>query len=171
VSDVVLAGAGLAEGVALSFRAKAVFDIQRAACAGPHLTCVHFPALHVSLLPEHGLTVTYTSAFDQQHWNRPPSPDQSFATACSTYSPGSLNVAAVTAFPWNLVAGGAEKSAVSTAGVSFAKVMEPGPRNLLHLIVTAGVFGCIGPGIMLASSTAHSAKVIGFGNFVVSDPL
>lgn len=47
-----------------------------------------------------GFTVTITCALVQQHWNpRPPSPEMSFATTRSMYSPGSLNVTEVAAFP------------------------------------------------------------------------
>src|SRR6185369_4035071 len=89
-----------------------------------------------------GFTETLTCAFDQQHSNpRPPSPDQSFATTRNTYSPGSLNLAEVCAFPVNLVNGGAVNSAFSTSGRALANVTVPGPRSLLQKTVTGGVRG------------------------------
>src|SRR5215472_6287698 len=55
-----------------------------------------------------GFTRTFICAFDQQHWKpRPPSPDQSLATKRKVYSPASLKVAEVCAFPVNLAEGGA----------------------------------------------------------------
>src|SRR5215469_12923699 len=117
-------------------------------------------------------TDTFTCAFDQQHWKpRPPSPDQSLATTRNTYSPGSLKVAAVTALPWNEVFGGAAKLASSTAGLSLEKVTGPGPRNLLHVSVAAGVRGRVAPGITLASSATQSGSVNGSFTFAVSDKL
>src|ERR1700677_4329409 len=102
-------------------------------------------------------TEIFTWAFVQQHWNPwPPSPDQSLAPKCNTYSPGSLNVASVEAFPRNLVFGGARNSLGSTAGRWFEKVTLPGPRNFPHASVTAGMGGGLLPGIMLASSATQT---------------
>src|SRR6185295_10593622 len=84
-----------------------------------------------------GLTETFTKALDQQHWNpRPPSPDASLATTRKTYSPGSLNVAAVVAFPVNTGTGVTLLSVFSTVGLLFVNETLPGPRNLPHEAVT-----------------------------------
>src|SRR5262245_23834274 len=71
------------------------------------------------------LTVTFTYPFVQQHWNPsartvPGPPESSQATTLSIYSPGSLNVAVVTAFP------------PSTGGVVVPNCTRPGPRYLLQ---------------------------------------
>jgi hypothetical protein len=50
----------------------------------------------------------------QQHWAEGADPSE--ASARSMYSPGSLNVAVVPAFPF------------STVGVAFAKLTVPAPR-------------------------------------------
>src|ERR1043166_1526008 len=102
---------------------------------------------------------TFTCAFDQQHWKpRPPSPVQSLASTFSTYSPGSLNVAVVDDLPLNTGFGAPCTGALSMEGRSFAKVTSPGPRNLLHVSVTAGVRGRVAPGITLASSATQTLR-------------
>src|SRR5580692_7001103 len=88
------------------------------------------------------LTETFTSPLVQQHWNpRPPSPDQSLATTCSTYSPGSLNVAVVVALPLKTGTGFHFPFIFSTAGLLLAKVTLPVPRNLTQVTVTGGASG------------------------------
>src|SRR5437763_1972025 len=106
---------------------------------------------------------TFTCAFDQQHWNpRPPSPVQSLARTFNTYSPGSLNVAVVDDLPLNTGFGAPCTWASSIVGRSLEKVTLPGPRNLVHVSVTAGVLGRVAPGITLASSATHTVKGTGF---------
>src|SRR5205809_5391061 len=96
-------------------------------------------------LERHGWTETFTRALVQQHRKpRPPSPDQSLATTCSIYSPGSLKVAVVVARPLYAVV--VFPSVFSTVGLALAKVTAPGPRNLLHVRVTGGVLGRFAPG-------------------------
>src|SRR5262245_43417116 len=66
-----------------------------------------------------GNTVTLTCAVVQQHWNPlPPSPDESFTCARSTYSPGTVKVAFATALP----------SVGSTRGLAWSNTTAPGPR-------------------------------------------
>src|SRR5581483_3185479 len=114
-------------------------------------------------------TLTLTWALLQQHWKpRPPSPDQSLACTRRMYSPFSLNVAEVAARPVNFVYSGPLKSAVSTAVLSFANVTEPGPRNLLKEMLTAGVPGRVAPGITLASSATQTVSGSGFATVPVS---
>ena len=55
-----------------------------------------------------------------------------------------------------------------TAGLALANVTVPGPRNLLHVTVTGGVFGGLAPGNVLASSATQTGNASGFGNVVVS---
>src|ERR1700730_13648286 len=110
------------------------------------------------------LTETFTCAVDQQHWKpRPPSPVQSLAVTCNTYSPGSLNVAVVDAFPLNTGLGAPRTSAFSMVGRSLEKLTSPGPRNLLQVSVTAGVLGRVAPGITLASSATQTVSGTGLG--------
>src|SRR5262245_6684122 len=77
------------------------------------------------------------------------------------YSPGSLNVAVVLALPVNVVFSGPLNSAASAVGLSAANFTEPGPRNLLHVSVTAGVRGRVAPGTLFASSATHKGSVNG----------
>src|SRR6516225_1603309 len=112
----------------------------------------------------YGFTVTLSCAVLQQHWNPPPpNPEISFATTSSTYSPGSLNVAVVVAFPAKAAGGGAWKSAFSTLGFSASNFTMPGPRNLLHVTVTAGIIlaKAANDGGTLASSATHTASGTG----------
>ena len=69
----------------------------------------------------------------------------------NTYSPGSLNVAVVADLPANVAFGGILPCVSSTAGLLFANVTTPGPRNLLQVMVI-GAFGRILPGDNTTSS-------------------
>src|SRR5689334_17523963 len=87
------------------------------------------------------------------------------------YSPGSLKVAVVVTFPRNAVRGGASNSVFSTAGRASEKLTVPGPRNLLHTTVTAGVLGAVAPATTLASSATHNTSGTGRANSAVIDVL
>src|SRR5437879_3160729 len=76
------------------------------------------------------------------------------------YSPGSLKVAEVEAVPLTPPPP-ASTLASSTVGFASLKVTTPGPRNLLHVRTTGGVFGGFIPKIVLASSETHRASVSG----------
>src|SRR5271168_4880652 len=56
-------------------------------------------------------------------------------------------------------------------GRSFAKVTEPGPRNLPQDNVTGGVLGRVAPGITLASSATHSGRGSGLPTAATNDLL
>ncbi len=98
------------------------------------------------------MTVTFTWTLVQQHWEPPPpSPEVSFSCARSTYSPGSVNVAVVVAFP----------SALAISGLALPKLTGPGPRNLLQVSESGGKRKAAGPSSVCASSLAHTVRVTG----------
>src|SRR5580700_12243517 len=78
----------------------------------------------------------------------------------STYSPGSLKVAVVAALPPKVAFGGILPCISSSAGLLFANVTPPGPRNLLHVMVI-GAFGRTLPGDSVTSSAAQSVNASG----------
>src|SRR5215471_15471845 len=115
-------------------------------------------------------TETLTMALVQQHWKpRPPSPDQSLATTRKMYSPGSLKVADVRAFPVNFVDGGAANSAFSTIGRGLENLTAPGPRSMLQETVTAGVLGRVPASGAVASSATHTVRSSGSDNVAATD--
>ena len=65
-------------------------------------------------------------------------PTNRLPTTRRMYSPGSLNVAVVSAFPRTRLPDGAVKSAFLRRRVAVRKVTAPGPRYLLHVTVTGG---------------------------------
>src|SRR5678816_1351944 len=102
--------------------------VARRRAAGPFTTVSTMarpPADQESL---HGVTMTFTNPFVQQHWAWPAlaTPDASFTRTRRTYSPGVENVTVVVALP----------SLRPTSGVGFPNATAPGPWCLNHWSVT-----------------------------------
>src|SRR5262245_8844562 len=72
------------------------------------------------------------------------------------YSPGAENVAVVDALPWE-----------SRAGLGFAKLTTPGPRNLLQNKVGVCAPRAAASGARFPSSVTHTVKSSGSDPFAV----
>ena len=82
----------------------------------------------------HGLTETFTLAFDQQQKSPAgPPPEVSCTWRFNVYSPGSLKVAVVVNLPLKGVPGGADfNTTFSTGGTLLANFTPFGPRNMIQ---------------------------------------
>jgi hypothetical protein len=79
---------------------------------------------------------------------------------CSTYSPGSLNVTFVVAFP---LKGGAplpDDGDCSTSGFALSNATVPGPRYFDHVTVTGGRGFAIGALVLLVYFMSSVAQMV-----------
>src|SRR5262245_1622831 len=108
----------------------------------------------------YGVTVTLTWRFVQQHWNPPPpSPLASLAWRRMLYSPGALNFAVVDAFP----------SSMATAGRAFSNVTDPGPLNLLQVMLAGEPCRGRASGGVFPSSVTHTASASSWFTLAFND--